>query len=112
MTAREQITVYTIVQTDDGYGGTTEALEVMHLAPTWANIKVNNQSQVSFGAYQPATDFTLEVNYKHGFTWQPEMVISSALYGFMKVDNAFETIRLRNVRVNANRLDRDIWLSV
>jgi hypothetical protein len=111
MTAREQITVYTIAQTDDGYGGTTEMLELLPNAPTWASIKVNNQSQVSFGVYQPATDFTLEVNYKSGFTWTPDMVINSALYGYMKVDNAFETIRLRNIRVNANRLDKDVWLS-
>ena len=111
MTAREQITVYTILQTDDGYGGTTETLELLPNAPTWASIKVNNQSQVSFGVYQPATDFTLEVNYKNGFTWNTDMVINSALYGYMKVDNAFETIRLRNIRVNANRLDKDVWLS-
>jgi hypothetical protein len=109
MTHLEEITVYEITQTPDGYGGTFETLTIRDDAPTFASVRQLSGSQASFGAYIEAPDYQVICNYKDGFRWKPSMIIKYRYY-LLKVGTVIEDVRLRSVKLTANWVEIDKFM--
>jgi hypothetical protein len=110
MTHREQITVFEIIQTPDGYGGTYETLSPLTNAPTWASIHNSEGNQIQFGAYILAPEYLVKCNYIDGFDWKPDMVVLPAgRFNYMKVSAVVEVDRFRGIKLLCNTIDSEQW---
>lgn len=108
MTHNEPITVYELVNTEDGYAGASEKLEAATGAPTVATITNNSGNDTPFlAANRTISDYTVTVN-DNGFVWSNKNVIETR-FGFMKVIAIRETERKRRYELSANIVRGEVW---
>ena len=111
MVHKEQVLVYDIVASNDGYGGATDEMLVLDTnAPTWATIEPVSGSQSAFLGGNPTNNvYNLDFNFKVGYNWNTGKVVHSALYGYVKVDSIVVSDRLRGIRLTGNSINGDQW---